>query len=170
MPRSYSLLLALVLSVSTSAAEPPHSGSNSRSQDVNRRGDHVMGFSHDATTHHFHLYANGGDIEVDANSATDLATVEQIRMHLGHIARMFAGGNFNAPIIVHDTHPPGVSTLIRLRGRIQYQIGNTPTGARVRISSTSLEAIDAIHAFLLFQIIDHGTGDSPMIQDSSPST
>jgi len=40
----------------------------------------------------------------------------------------------------------------------------------VRISSTSLEGIDAIHAFLLFQIIDHGTGDSPAIQDTSPST
>jgi hypothetical protein len=170
MSRSYSLLLALVLGVSTSAAEPPDSGSSSRSQDVNSRGDHVMGFSHDATTHHFHLYANGGDIEVDANSATDLPTVEQIRMHLGHIARMFADGNFNAPIIIHDTHPPGVSTLIRLRDRIQYQFGETPTGARVRISSTSLEGIDAIHAFLLFQIIDHGTGDSPTIQDTSPST
>jgi hypothetical protein len=170
MPRSYSWLLALVLSVSTSAAEPPDSGSNSRSQDVNRRGDHVMGFSHDATTHHFHLYANGGDIEVDANRATDQPTVEQIRMHLGHIAQMFAGGNFNAPIIIHDTHPPGVSTLIRLRGRIQYQFGDTYTGARVRISSTSPEAIDAIHAFLLFQIIDHGTGDSPTIQDASPSS
>jgi len=170
MPGSYSLLLALVLSVSTSAAEPPDSGSNSRSQDVNSRGDHVMGFSHEATTHHFHLYANGGDIEVDANSGTDLPMIEQIRMHLGHIAEMFAGGNFNAPIIIHDTHPPGVPTLIRLRGRIQYQFGESPTGARVRISSTSLEGIDAIHAFLLFQIIDHGTGDSPAIQDTPPST
>jgi len=129
-----------------------------------------MGFSHEATTHHFHLYANGGDIEVDANSGTDLPMIEQIRMHLGHIAEMFAGGNFNAPIIIHDTHPPGVPTLIRLRGRIQYQFGESPTGARVRISSTSLEGIDAIHAFLLFQIIDHGTGDSPAIQDTPPST
>jgi hypothetical protein len=164
------LLLALILSVATSAAEPPDSASSSRSQDVNSRGDHVMGFSHDATTHHFHLYENGGDIEVDANSAADLPTVEQIRMHLGHISRMFAAGNFNAPIIIHDTHPPGVSTLIRLRGRIQYHFGETPTGARVLISSTSLEGIDAIHAFLLFQIIDHGTGDSPTIQNPSPST
>ena len=170
LPRSYSSVLALVLSVSIGAAEPPDSGSNLRSHDVVHRGDDVMGFSHDATTHHFHLYANGGDIEVAANSATDLPTVEQIRLHLGHIARMFAGGDFNAPIIIHATHPPGVSTLMRLRSRIQYQFGETRAGAHVRISSISPGAIDAIHAFLLFEIIDHGTGDSPTIQNAAPST
>ena len=168
MPRSYSLLLAIILSVSTGAAQPPVPSADSRPQDVNRRGGHVMGFSHDATTHHFRLYQNGGDIEVDANSAADQRTIEQIRMHLGHIARMFADGDFNAPIIIHDTHPPGVSTLIRLRRRIQYQFGDTDTGAHVRITATSAAAIDAIHAFLLFQIIDHRTGDSPTIQEASP--
>ena len=94
MPRSYSLLLAIILSVSTGAAQPPVPSADSRPQDVNRRGGHVMGFSHDATTHHFRLYQNGGDIEVDANSAADQRTIEQIRMHLGHIARMFADGDF----------------------------------------------------------------------------
>jgi hypothetical protein len=170
MPPSHSLLLAVILCVSAGAAEPPESSSASPSQGVNHRGDHVMGFSHDATTHHFHLYPNGGDIEVDANSVTDQPTVEQIRLHLGHIARMFADGDFNAPIIIHDTHPPGVSTLIRLRSRIQYQFGDTSSGAHVRMTSTNPAAIDAIHAFLLFQIIDHRTGDSPTIQDAAPSS
>jgi len=34
---------------------------------VNQHGDQVMGFSHEKTTHHFRLYADGGAIEVTAN-------------------------------------------------------------------------------------------------------
>ena len=44
-----------------------------------------MGFSHHLTTHHFHLLKDGGDIVVTANDPKDTASVEQIRMHLGHI-------------------------------------------------------------------------------------
>ena len=40
-------------------------------QGVAGRGDHVMGFSHDKTTHHFLLYANGGEINVASNEAGD---------------------------------------------------------------------------------------------------
>jgi hypothetical protein len=33
-------------------------------KDVNARGDQGMGFSHELTTHHFHLLADGGAIEI----------------------------------------------------------------------------------------------------------
>lgn len=34
---------------------------------VNAHGDHVMGFSHEKTTHHFELNYDGGVIDVRAN-------------------------------------------------------------------------------------------------------
>jgi hypothetical protein len=127
---------------------------------MNERGDHVMGFDHTKTTHHFRLLADGGSIEVVANSSQDTASRDQIRMHLGHIAKMFAGGNFNAPMLIHDQIPPGVPTMQKLKGDIQYKFEETEQGARIRISTGSSEALQAIHDFLRFQIREHKTGDS----------
>jgi hypothetical protein len=46
-----------------------------------------MGFSHEATTHHFLLFKDGGEIAVGANGAKDKSSIDQIRTHLGHIAK-----------------------------------------------------------------------------------
>lgn len=133
-------------------------------QGVVERGDHVMGFSHEKTAHHFLLYSNGGEINVGANDLSDKGSIEQIRMHLGHIAKMFAAGDFQAPMLIHDTNPPGVPGMTRLKEAIKYEYSETDRGARIRLITANAQAIDAIHAFLLFQIIDHQTGDSPSIK------
>src|SRR6266567_399604 len=83
---------------------------------VHQRGDQVMGFSHEKTTHHFRLYKDGGAIEVTANDAKDTASRDQIQIHLSHIAGMFADGNFKAPMLIHEVTPPGVPALQRLKG------------------------------------------------------
>jgi hypothetical protein len=129
-------------------------------QKMNERGDHVMGFDHLKTTHHFRLLADGGAIEVEANSPQDLDSRDQIRMHLGHIAKMFAEGNFNAPMLIHDQTPPGIPLMKKLKSDIQYNFEETAQGARVRISTRNAEALNAIHEFLKFQIKEHKTGDS----------
>jgi hypothetical protein len=117
------------------------------------------------TTHHFQLAAKGGSIEVAANDPADTQSRDEIRMHLSHIASMFADGNFNTPMFIHDTNPPGVPTMTKLRAQIHYQYEETPTGGRVRILTDNDQALDAVHAFLLFQIIEHRTGDSANITD-----
>jgi hypothetical protein len=71
---------------------------------VNEHGDHVMGFSHEKTTHHFELNYDGGVIDVRANDVKDTESRDQIRGHFQHIAQMFAAGNFNAPMLVHGTN------------------------------------------------------------------
>jgi hypothetical protein len=131
--------------------------------DVNKRGDQVMGFSHEKTTHHFRLFEDGGAIEVTANDAKDTASRDQIRMHLGHIAGMFTAGNFEAPFLVHAMNPPGVATMKELREKIDYKFANTDRGGRVRITTRGSEALKAVHEFLRFQIDEHQTGDSPEI-------
>ena len=134
------------------AQDDPHAA-------VDKRGDHVMGFSHEKTTHHFRLYADGGAIEVTANEAKDTESRDQIRMHLSHIAAMFAAGNFQAPMLIHDQVPPGVPTLQRLKAEVSYRFEEIPDGGRVRISTKNKDALSAVHQFLRFQISDHRTGD-----------
>lgn len=136
------------------------SGQDRHHEGVLQRGDEVMGFSHEKTTHHFRLYADGGAIEAEANDAQDTASRDQIRSHFEHIATMFAAGNFSAPMLIHAQNLPGAETMKRLRDAIQYKLESTETGARIRITTKNPEALRAIHEFLRFQISDHQTGDS----------
>jgi len=106
---------------------------------------------------------------VQANDPNDKRSIEQIRAHLYHLVGMFSNGDFNAPLLIHDTNPPGVATMIRLRSDIRYTTSEIDGGAQMRILTSSQETTDAVHAFLLFQIIDHKTGDSPAIGSQAVS-
>lgn len=128
--------------------------------DVTEKGDHVMGFSHDKATHHFRLYADGGAIEVQANDAKDTPTRDAIRGHFSHIAKMFAAGDFTAPLLIHSQNPPGSEVMKRLRDKIDYHLENAAAGSRIRITTKDAEAVKAVHEFLRFQISEHETGDT----------
>jgi hypothetical protein len=154
------LLTILLLAFNPGKVSGQTDHAHDQHAEMNSRGDHVMGFSHEKTTHHFHLYLDGGSIEVQANDPQDTATRDQIQIHLSHIARMFAEGNFRAPMLIHDQIPPGVPTLERLKTVVSYEFEKTDRGGRVRIITTNPEALSAVHEFLRFQISDHQTGDS----------
>ena len=123
------------------------------------RGDHVMGFPHDKTTHHFLIQPQGGVIQVTANDPKDAQDINMIHMHLGHIAKMFANGNFQAPMLVHDAIPPGTTTMKLLKDKIRYNFEQLETGGAVHIESDDPVALAAIHDFLRYQISEHKTGD-----------
>jgi hypothetical protein len=106
------------------------------------------------------LQESGGSIEITANNSDDVESREQIRMHLKHIAKMFAEGNFNAPMLIHDQTPPGVPVMLELKGEIKYNYEEIDRGAAVRISTKNPAALKAIYDFLRFQIKEHKTGDS----------
>jgi hypothetical protein len=79
---------------------------------MNERGAMVMGFDQEKTIHHFHLYRDGGAIDIAVKEASDAKNRDAIRAHLPHIASMFAAGNFGAPMIVHHTAAvPGTGIL-----------------------------------------------------------
>lgn len=135
-------------------------GHDSHAEGVAKRGDRVMGFDHEKTTHRFLLRPDGGAIEVIANAADDKESRDLIRKHLGHIAKMFAEGNFKAPMLIHDRTPPGVPVMKRLKAEVEYRYEETERGGRVRLTTANEEALRAVHEFLRFQIEDHRTGDS----------
>jgi len=128
-----------------------------------------MGFDHARTTHHFRLLPDGGAIEVTANDPADTESRTMIQKHLSHIARMFAEGNFQAPMLIHATDPPGADVMTRLKGEIVYRFEPLETGGRVRITTKNAKALDAVHEFLRFQIREHETGDPLEVGRMSPA-
>jgi hypothetical protein len=129
----------------------------------NPNGQHagmVMGFDLTKTAHHFYLYEDGGAIDVSVKDKSDTANRDAIRAHLPHIAMMFAQGNFDAPMLVHQKSVPGAAELAKLKDRLTYRYVETPTGGRVEVTTSDHAALTAVHEFLKFQIADHKTGDS----------
>jgi hypothetical protein len=131
---------------------------------MNERGEKGMGFPQTATTHNFLLKTNGGAIRVEVNDPANADGRNSVRMHLTHIAKAFQKGDFDIPMFVHDTVPPGVPEMKRLRGNIEYSVDETPNGGQVVIFSTDRAALLAIHQFLRFQIEEHKTGDPTEIR------
>ena len=111
------------------------------------------------TTHHFRLTASGGAIDVTANDPKDSSNIDAIRMHLAHIAKAFGEGDYSAPMLVHDTIPPGVTTMQLLKDKIHFEYTVVDSGGRVSIATDDAVARAAIHDFLRFQITDHETAD-----------
>ena len=133
--------------------------------EVDARGNVAMGFSQQATQHHFGLTAEGGWIQVTVPDAADTATLTAVRNHLQAISRAFAEGDFSIPQAVHAQLPPGVEGMRAAGEQIHYRYQELPDGGRVSLQATAPLALAAVHDFLRFQIRDHQTGDPLTITD-----
>lgn len=60
--------------VDSPAHQQHQSDADSHAAAVDMRGDHAMGFSHEAAVHHFTLLPDGGIIAVDTKANRDDAT------------------------------------------------------------------------------------------------
>jgi hypothetical protein len=134
-------------------------------QDHHAPAERVMGFDQGRTAHHFLLFKDGGAIDVSVKDAGDAKNRDAIRSHLPHIAMMFGNGNFYAPMLVHDSaNVPGIKVMAARKDAIRYQYAETPNGGRVTIVTSEPEALDAVHAFLQYQITEHKTGDPATVR------
>jgi len=150
--------LALAIATLAFPQEPKSAPSHDHAA-MERRGDEGMGFSQAKTVHHFLLKRDGGVIEVTTKDPADTESRDQIRMHLAHIARAFAQGDFDIPMFVHDQAPPGADVMAANGDVISYRFEPEEHGGRVAIATKDPEALAAIHDFLRFQIREHRTGD-----------
>jgi hypothetical protein len=157
-------ILFLALTLALPLAADDHADCPMHAQHVAAQGDHVMGFSHEATTHHFRLLRDGGAIEARANDAKDAESIAAIRAHMKGIARDFADGSFEKPLAIHGRLPDGAEAMNALRDSISYRYEELENGARVRVSTKDAAALDAVHAFLRFQIDEHHTGDKLAVE------
>ena len=132
---------------------------------ADQRGAMVMGFDQARTTHHFVLFNDGGAIDVSVNDPADTKNRDAIRSHLPHIAMMFGDGNFDAPMLVHDSkNVPGTKAMTELKSAIRYQYVETAQGGRVDVITSDPAALAAVHQFLTFQIAEHKTGDPTTVR------
>ncbi len=122
MNKALSCMVALFLFAPRIMAQTttsiPTAADAQRAAEVDQRGDEGMGFSHAMTGHHFHLLPDEGSIEVESDSPEDDASKEAIRRHMQKIAGMFAQGEFSLPVFIHDTVPPCVEVMKRLKDQI----------------------------------------------------
>jgi hypothetical protein len=127
---------------------------------LKKRGADAMGFDQDATTHHFRLSPTGGSIEVTVKDQADTATIAAVRSHLRAIASEFANGQFEKPFQTHGEIPPGVVDMQKRKHTIAYRYEGLPQGGRVLINTPDARSLDAVHAFLRYQIAEHRTDDA----------
>jgi hypothetical protein len=153
--RIRTIAAGLFLLASAAAAVQPQHDTTA----MNTRGAHVMGFDQTQTTPHFTLTKTGGIIQVQANDSSDTASRDHIRMHLEHISKAFAQGDFTDPHEVHAETPPGVPAMKARKDKITYQFESTATGAKVIITTENPKALKAIHDYLRYQIREHKTAD-----------
>src|SRR5262245_53419686 len=135
----------------------PHAAAGERREDVDRRHDHATGVPHENAVHQFLLSPEGGSIRLETKDA-DVAERDRIRAHLRVVARSFGRGDFALPQAIHDQVPPGVPVLKERRSAVRYAFAPTERGGVVTITTKDPRALAAVHAFLRFQIADHGTG------------
>lgn len=157
-------LIAVALVIAVPAAAQDHSRchgapSPAGHEAVDHRHDQATGVPHEGSAHHFLLAPDGGEIRLEATDASDGATRDRIRTHLRTIAAAFAAGDFGMPRRIHGKAPAGVDVMTERRDAIRYAFHPTDRGGRVTIASDDPSAREAVHAFLRFQIADHGTGD-----------
>jgi len=160
------ILAILVLASAIQAQQANTQTLEQQHAEMMKRGDAGMGFSQDKTTHHFLLLKGGGAIQVNVNDPKDDASRDHIRMHLSHVAEMFSAGNFDVPMFIHDTTPPGVPTMTKLHSEIHYLYQQTDSGGKIMIETANPKALEAVHEFLRFQITEHKTGDSTKVTDA----
>ena len=162
------VLAVLMISVGLGAQHSPmpagmtheeHSKQMERESALKQRGTEAMEFDQDATAHRFLLTSDGGAIEVAVRDDGDESTRLAVRRHLREIAQQFADGVFDKPFATHAEVPPGVATMQLLRASITYTYEDSAQGGRIRITTARAAALTAIHDFLRYQIVEHGTAD-----------
>ena len=134
----------------------PMAASHARHEQVDHRHDEA-GVAHEKSVHHFLLARDGGSIRLEANDVGDVEARDRIREHLQVVARSFAAGDFSLPMAIHDQVPPGAEVMKKRKGAIRYSYEPSAKGGVVRIATGDAKALAAVHAFLRFQIQDHGT-------------
>lgn len=132
------------------------STSTSRQEQIARRGEQVMPFDLDGTTHHFQKAGDGLTQAVVADDPANSAEVHKIRAHLRSEATKFRRGTFDDPARIHGASMPGLAELRRHDGRLTIRYRATSDGAQITFSTKDRSLIEALHRWADAQVADHG--------------
>ena len=127
-----------------------------RQADVRARGQQVMPFDLNRTTHVFAKTAVGGVESVLIKSASDGDQLPLIRSHLRKERRLFSRGEFQDPMAIHGMQMPGIDALHRRATEITITYRSLPRGAQLRYATGDPTLREALHEWFDAQLMDHG--------------
>ena len=148
-----SLLIVLLIPGPGTAGER---ATESRLDEVQRRGAQVMPFSLEQTTHIFTKTEKGGIQQVIAKANADAEQIGLIQAHLAEISRAFAQGDFSAPAQIHGEEMPGLAALREARpGQIKIEYEDLRNGGQIVYSADDPGLVEAVHQWFDAQLADH---------------
>jgi len=146
-------LIMLLIAGSVAASEK---ATESRLDEVQRRGLQVMPFSLEQTIHVFTKTGEGGLQQVITKENADAGQVGLIREHLAKISRQFAQGDFSDPAKIHGEDMPGLAALGAAKpGQIKIEYEDLENGGQIVYSADDPGLIEAIHQCFEAQLKDH---------------
>ena len=143
-----------------------------RQQQIAERGERVMPFSLDATTHVFDGDSRGGVQRVVAKDASDAREIRLIREHLRKEAVAFGRGSFADPAAIHGGDMPGLAELRAGFRKIVVRYRDLPNGGEISYRTSDLKLAAAVRAWFAAQLRDHGrdaTSPDPPAHDGHGS-
>ena len=124
--------------------------------DVRERGEMVMGFDLEKTTHTFTETPDGGVQSVVVKDLKDIENLLKLREHLKEVAEKFSRGDFEDPETIHGENMGGVQELKTLYKEITISYKDIENGGEITYTTKNGEAIMAIHHWFEAQLSEHG--------------
>ncbi|MFE9677181.1 aspartate carbamoyltransferase [Streptomyces sp. NPDC006259] len=134
----------------------PQQDGDDRQETVAERGQSVMPFDLEQTTHRFTPTETGGVQDVVADQADDTKQIGLIRTHLQQEATAFGRGDFGDPAQIHGDSMPGLKGLQEGYERIEVRYRERPDGATLTYATDEPALVDALHDWFQAQLSDHG--------------
>lgn len=127
-----------------------------RQRVVADRGQAVMPFDLDRTTHHFTSRTDGLLQEVIADDPDDAVQRDLIRQHLRAEVQRFKGGDFGDPARIHGEQMPGLRQLEAGATSIDIRYREVGAGAQIEFLTADPALIASLHLWGAAQVKDHG--------------
>ncbi len=144
----------------------------SRQEVVADRGEQVMPFDLERTTHIFNPTPDGGVQKVVADDPTEQEQVSLIQEHLKKEAAAFADGDLSDPAAIHGRSMPGLEELEMGTDRITIRYSDLPNGGQITYTTEDSALVAALHDWFQAQLSDHGqhaTGHDSEAQRDHPA-
>jgi hypothetical protein len=134
----------------------PQDSDDDRQSTVAERGQSVMPFDLEQTTHRFTPTKTGGVQDVIADQPDDAKQIGLIRTHLQKEATAFSHGDFRDPAQIHGDSMPGLTGLQEDYERIEVRYQERPEGATLTYTTDEPALVNALHDWFKAQLSDHG--------------
>ena len=132
-----------------------HTEREGRQQEVAMRGEHVMPFDLDRSTHVFEKSIEGGKQTIVSDD-NDPDQIVLIQHHLAEIAAAFSRGDFSGPAFIHGSEMAGLQMLADHYEQLTIEYASLAKGGMITYTTNNDSVKEALHIWFDAQVTDHG--------------